>query len=529
MWPLVALVLGLGCGSGEPKPETGETGETGDSGGDSALPETGIVRVQVDAGRLEDVDLVVWTYEVRDLGYASNDDEAPRFHLVVNEERVSAGEPQPLLVWLHGGVSGIPDDEEFGTFCSMYAEANKGSTLLEIIQGAVDSHGNLWSLADQRGWMIAIPESTWCDHWAGRGADDPMNPTNYSLVHIETILDALTDGLDGVQADSSAVYAWGTSIGGAGVFPVAYGLDGQSSRFAGVVADSGPVSLTEWYETDYYRPVVEHLVGGAAYDEKTGEATEYMSAYSLIDGPLLIQQNGFRVPVFSAYNTYDTLTTVQHGDNLEAALETHYGADGARYFSHDFQHYAPGERYHTQTQGSYVPWLYTAESAFSFLEGREVRFLEAESFCDEGVCALIQETDADADENASSFSLGGVVKKEPKDGFGTLFSGTLPDDLPRGVEIELLVITKATGLQSSNNDLLVTDMTVWSEGNAVVAHRRLNAMDFAPEGEASLAQHQAQVEATRFSMTLPEDGDHWLEMTYEARGTVYLDGFWVLN
>ena len=54
-------------------------------------------------------------------------------------------------------------------------------------------------------------------------------------------------------------------------------------------------------------------------------------------------------------------------------------------------------------------------------------------------------------------------------------------------------------------------------------------MDFAPSGETSLAQHQSQVEATRFTVTLPEDGELRMEMSYEARGTVYFDGMWVLN
>ena len=118
------------------------------------------------------------------------------------------------------------------------------------------------------------------------------------------------------------------------------------------------------------------------------------------------------------------------------------------------------DRYHTQTQGSYVPWLYTAESAFSFLEGRAVQLIDAESFCDDDVCTLIRENDEETDPNASNFSLGTVVKKTPEDGIGTLFSGSIPDEVPRGVEIEILLIMKATGLENSSNKQLVTELVL---------------------------------------------------------------------
>ena len=497
---------------------------TGDTAG---LPSKGFVRVQRDAERLEALDLSVWSYEVRDQGYLTNDGTAPRFHMVLDPEWAEDEEERPVIFWLHGGVLGIPGDETYGRFCSFETKWKKGeeNSLVQLVRGAIEEHDLILSMARDRGWIFVVPESDWCDFWAGRGPEDPVHTSNYSLWHIESILDRLEwpEGLDGVHVNPSQVYAWGTSIGGAGVLPVAHGLNGDDPRFAAVVSDSGPAALSKWEVNEWYSPILAHLFGGLPSDEE-GKPTEYAENYNWVDGTLLLSERGFRTPVFHAYNRYDTLTPFSQSQAFDAGLEAAYLPEGVRYLSHDFEHRAPGERFHTQTQGRMMPWGYTAYAAMEFLSGKAVRFIEAESFCDTG-CNLEEEEGTEGNQDPSPYSRGTVITRSPEDGEGILHEGVLSSTLARTEPLMLSLVLIATDLGALDNSVIAATITIETEKETIAQTRVQSGIWQATSTDGE----QAQLAATTLGVTLPLGEEVTFRIDYHGVGKLWFDGLWVFQ
>ena len=515
-------------------PDTSDTTDTTDTdtepphtGDTAALPSKGFVRVQRDAERLEDQGLSVWSYEVRDQGYLTNDGGSPRFQMVLDPEWADDGEQHPVMFWLHGGVLGIPGDETYGRFCSFETKwkAGEENSLVQLVSAAIEEHDLILAMAKERGWIVVVPESDWCDFWAGRGPEDAVHTSNYSLWHIESILDRLEwpGGLDGVRVQPASVYAWGTSIGGAGVLPVAHGLDGEDQRFAAVVSDSGPAALSRWEVNDWYSPILAHLFGGLLNDEE-GKPTEYAENYTWVDGTLLVSERDFRTPVFHAYNRYDTLTPFPQSQAFDAALESTYLPEGVRYFSHDFEHRAPGDRYHTQTQGRAMPWGYTAYAAMEFLSGKTVRFIEAESFCETG-CNLEEEDGTEGNQAPSSYSRGTVITRSPDDGEGILHEGVLPSTLQQAAPMLLSVVLVGSDLGTLEDDEVAATITIETEKETLLQSRVQAGtwLTTTVEGE------QAQIAATSFEVTLPLGDEVTFRIDYHGAGKVWFDGIWVLR
>ena len=510
-------------------PDTQDTQDTSTQThtGDTALPLKGFVRVARDDSRLEDQGLSVWTYEVREQGYLTNDGTAPRFHMLVDADWVDDGTARPAIFWLHGGVLGIAGDETYGRFCSFETVWKKGeeNSLVQLVRSAIDEHDLIFTMAKQRGWFVIVPESDWCDFWAGRGPEDPVHTDNYSLWHIESILDRLEwkEGLDGIRVDPSNVYAWGTSIGGAGVLPVAHGLDGDDERFAGVVSDSGPTALAKWEVNDWYSPILSHLFGGLPSDEE-GKETAYAENYHWVDGSMLVTERGFQTPVFHAFNRYDTLTPLAQSRAFDSALSEEYLSQGVRYISHDFEHHAPGDRYHTQTQGRMLPWGYTAYAAMEFLSGKSVRFIEAEAFCD--IECNVEEEDGDEGNQASSpYSMGTVVTRSRDDGEGTLHEGQLPESLVRGVPLLVSLVMVGSDFGMLDDQVVAATITI-ETAKTTLAEKRLQVAELSP---LTASAEYAQINATTLAVTLPLDETVSLKIAYHGVGKVWFDGAWVLK
>ena len=499
----------------------GHTGDTTDTHTETGVAE-GIQLVSTDDAGLANIGLQVRSYTIN-RGYTTNDGELPKFHLVAEEGAFADGASHPLLVWLHGGVIGIAGDEEEGTFCTWTPPKTfEGGGIPALVDNAIYNHDHIFAMAAERGWAVMVPESTWCDLWQGRGAEDPVADDHMSLFHIEQILDGLEAGETELETDPSQVFAWGTSIGGLGVLPVSWGSRGDGARFAGVVSDSGPVWMTDWVDNPTYTDILAHILGDAPYDDKE-QPTDTWDTWARVDAPLLMGELGYRVPVFHTYNTYDGLTPVSHGDAMKSALVDHYGTSD-RWFSYDLLHHAPGNDNHTQTQNDRPPMSYTSAAAVEFLAGRSVSIYEAEATCDPGFCNLVNESD---DEGYATYSQGVATARDESQGPGSLYRGLVPPTIPRGVAVDLMLVITGDDFTTHPESSAVLDIDLRVDGKPIWS-RALLVGDLAWEADADVDQVLAHHAATTISTVLPA-GDIQLALEGHGRGSLWFDAVWVLT
>ena len=515
--------------------ETGpfETGpfETGPF--ETGSPLDGVEEIGRDFTSLEEMNIEVVTYALnKDFTpyYTDNDGNPPKFHVVRPRTFADPDAAHPVLVWLHGGVAGVDEDKDRNRFCSA-----KG--VEDLVRNAIYNHELVLYFLMERDWIMIVPETNWCDLWAGLGDQDPTDTNHKSTFHIENILDILEVGVDDMVVDTDQYYLWGTSIGGSGVFPVSYGSGAETSRFAAAISDSGPLHTARWFDSKIENDVVSHVVGGDPYeDEADTIPSKYWDRYTRIDGTLLISERGFRVPVFSVYNSYDTLTSIEHGLALESSMETHYRPDGVRFFSKNVKHRSPGSTFHTQTPFDAAPWGYINRAAFGFLEGHQVVMLEAEDLCEvKKGCPVV-------DENSSDKAIANEIQRHSQaaalyvsdtDPPGILFNEPLPAEIPRGVPLELMlaVEVKSTGSALGTDSLLSFILT---DSNGVLLQEQSLIANDAATGILPPARHAAQIAATTVvpAITdldpgvLPEDVT--LTVFYHGHGSIYFDAIWAI-
>ncbi len=488
-----------------------------------------IVEVERDTRTYGEIGIEVVTYAITDenpTGYRDGDGGDARFHVIRPIDFTDAGAEHPVLMWLHGSAQGVHGDAVLDARCGVEGVA-------QIVGDAVTEHHFVAAEVANREWIWVVPENTWCDLWTGLGAADPVDTAHHGAEHVHTVLDALETGFDGLLADPARIYGWGTSIGGSGIVVVA-GRD-TPSRFAAIVADSGPVSPASWYNLPSEQPYLDHILGGAAYDDG-GAPTSFYPNYLRTDATLLVSEGGFRVPLFQVYNTYDTLVPIRQNEALAALVDEHYGADGVRSFHHDLSHHAPSTSFHVQTGYERPPFSYTSRAAFSFLEGGGVDHFEAEDTCDTGVCTIVAESGSGVLEEMSAYSHGAAVVRDAAAGAGDLYTGTLPASVPRGTPATFLPVLTGEELTGAAPADVVATFELLLDGVIVSTHV-VQRGDLAAGAAETHAAFYAQVGNTAWPIDLDgngtadalPDGELTLRVRYEGRGKVWLDGFWVLT
>jgi hypothetical protein len=510
------------------RPDTHESGETAETG-DPGTGLTGVEKRARDVDSLRESGLEVVTYAFTDEhvpAYTDTEGNEPLFHVIRPTEFSDPSAPRPVLIWLHGGVGGIDDDPEQNRFCTAGGVSG-------LVDNALFNHRLVLYNVKIRDWIMVVPETSWCDLWTGLGEADPVDTTHKSTMHVEQILDALEAGLDGITIDTEQVFAWGTSIGGSGVFPVSYGTGG-TSRYAGVISDSGPMITSRWYNSFADGDLVTHVFGGDPYlDEEDTKPSEHWDNYTRVDASLLITERDYRLPIFSVFNTFDTLTSETHGERLEEVMEAHYGPEGVRYFSKNFNHHAPGVTYHTQTPFDSHPWGYINTMAFEFLSGQHVMMFEAEKLCLLELCNVVDEDDKKLGMVVSRHSDGASIHAEGREDRGTMFQALLPPSIPRDVPLKLIFAVDVTDMGSVRDKDPMLTFSLKRQGETLqeltlTGEGAITGRDRAPP------RYSAQIDATTLipdiegydAGVLPDDVS--LTVRFWGRGEIYFDALWVL-
>ncbi len=345
---------------------------------------------------------------------------------IVRPNRAVDGEPVPVVLALHGAA--IDDDAD-----PNYYAGDPTGTLCGAARAIASTYVDLGTLlgplALERGWAIVAPEGLWCDGWKGLGPDDLADPEHhFGFVQLSEVKDFVDAGAAGFTP--SSWYAWGSSSGANGSVLAAAWKEG----FDGIVADSPPCDWLVYWHTD--REVVEHLLGGPAFEKDGKTPSAIYERYVSDSCDTLVRD--IDTPVFHPWNWNDHLVAPGHNTQLDEALAAR---SGARSFSYDFARYAPAESYHTQTQSKALPLAYVPALAFEFLEGRDVRWIEAEDACTDCDATRVREADEGSDWDLFSHA-GGVTLS----GDGAAVTATLAD-VPSAytLTVALRVDSRATG------------------------------------------------------------------------------------
>jgi len=492
--------------------------------------------------------------------YLDNDGEPPAFWVVWFDGAEVPPEGQPALVYLHGGVVGNDDLKPDSIACNAYVKDDESGWegIRNLVAGAVYGNDTLLDLARREGWLMLVPESLWCDLWGGLGPDDPVDTNHKSLLHVETMLDVMSAGLDGFHVDDDRLYLWGTSVGAAGTWSVGRGWPVDGHRFAGQVSDSGPMSTVAWYvpystdPTEYpsYQSALNHILGGSPYERDGVTPAAAWDNYTRFDARLLIEEQGFRVPTFQLWNGFDTSVEPYHGPDAAAALADTYDAEGVRYFARDLDHHAPlgaDATYHVQTLAHGIPWVQTAMAGFDFLAGAEVWLVEAEDQCETGTCTIAHEDDPEfcfdpTDEYVcyaprnlvASLASGTAAVRWASEGPGVVFRGSLPASLPRGVPATLRPVLKMAGVSAPDGTTALT-LTYTDERGDVLDTVEVPAEHFTRSEAAASAtelvdwvvgqSHDTDFDGDGTREGLPE-GTVTLTVETTVTGDAYFDGLW---
>ncbi len=518
---VTAILLGTAC-KHDPNGESGTSHDSttgSDSNPDSGPDASGWIRqVSSDTATYFDLGAEILTFAVTadsPTGYRDPDGADPLFYVVRSVTLADADTPHPTLLWLHGDAQGIEDDDTRNRACGVEGIA-------ATVENAVRGHPFIAAEVVARQWMWLVPVNSWCDLWSGLGEQDPVDHTHHGEEHALTVLAAARLGFGGMQADSEQIYGWGTSIGAAGILTVS----NEDGQFAGVVADSGPVNATSWYELPAETAYLDHILGGSPADMP--------DVYARVDATITVAEGGYRVPLFAVYNTFDGLVPIRQNEALAAAVDAAYPAAGVRYLHHDVSHHAPGVRYHVQTGYDHTPMSYTNRAAFEFLLGSTVSWMEAETTCVDAACLTVAETGVDSVEPSSAYSGGGAVVGAPETGAGMMYAGDLPASLA-GKSVTLLPVIAAADLSGVDASAVVLTLRLRS-GDTTLASRTVAASEFAAENDETVA-YVRQIDATTWPLDTSGDGVRdalpagplRVEVEYSGVGSVGLDGFWIVQ
>jgi len=520
-WRWISLVLMLevlGCrpSSGQdkpgPRPDSSETAtETGDTVGTGvdtadAVPVVveGVQLVSLDRAGHEAFGYELATYAVVDGEYLAADGESPVFQVF---RPIEAPEGElPLLVWFHGGHIGNDASGELPENC-------RRESIDSNIQMVTGEASLVTEMAARRGWAILIPRNDWCDAGFGLGDADPVAPgEHFGQHHVERALAWVDAGHSGFQP-GGARFGWGTSAGAAWSFYTAQRLGG----FSGLVVDSGACDQVLLHGQD--PSALEHILGGPPYEE-TGEPSAFFSRYQETSCTELLEGGGFRVPVYVAWNSQDLVIPPNQPARLAAAIENINDNEGLRYGVHDFNHAAPSPNNHVQTRLRNLPWGYTTDAMFSFLEGKRVVWREAEDGCGSQSCTVGQVGDNES--RWDSFSEGGGIRVRASEGAGVALRTELPAGFAAGKPLTVVAVVDMDGVDglAGRTEALTI---AYTEGERR-EETHIQAEVFAPDSQATDAELLQQYESTRFSFTPQAPAGGIVSVRTRGAGEIYLDG-----
>jgi hypothetical protein len=329
-----------------------------------------------------------------------------RFQIVRPNDAVE-GARVPVLFALHGAAI---DDDSDPDYYAGDRPRHSAALRARIASSYVDLGTLLAPLALERGWAVVAPEGLWCDGWLGLGPDDPADPDHhFGFVQLSEVKDFVDAGAAGFQPTSWT--AWGSSSGANGaIFAGAW-----KGGFDAVVADSPPCDWLVYWHTD--REVPEHLLGGSAFEDERHHA---LGSLRTLRRRLLRHARSRR--------RHAALPSLELERQSRGAGSQHTARQGDRRACRRTELRvrlrslrSRGELPHADTeQGAslaYVPAL-----AFEFLEGRNVRWIEAEDACTD--CDAIRTKSAAEGSDWDVFSHAGGVTLT---GDGAAVSATLAD------------------------------------------------------------------------------------------------------
>ena len=515
---LAILVACDGNSHGESS-EKRDTNGSGDSDSGPGPDASGWVRqVSSDTATYFDLGAEILTFAVtadNPTGYRDPDGADPLFYVIRPVSFADPDAEHPVLLWLHGDAQGIETDDTRNRACGV-------DGIAATVENAIREHPFIASEVVSRQWMWVVPVNSWCDLWTGLGEEDPVDHTHHGQEHATTVLQSVKLGFGGMRGASDQVYGWGTSIGAEGILTVSNATGG----FAGVVADSGPVNATSWYDLPAETAYLDHILGGSP-QEKPEE-------YARVDATITVASGGYRVPLFTVYNTFDGLVPIRQNEALAAAVDAAYPADGVRYLHHDVSHHAPGARYHVQSGYDHTPMSYLNRAAFDFLLGASIEYFEAENTCTAGMCETVAETGVDNVEPSSAYSGGSAVVASSTSGAGVMYTGQLPASAA-GKSVTLLPVIAASDMGGVDASSTVLTLRL-KNGAATLATRLVLAGDLAGENDATTA-YAHQIDATSWPLDTNGDGkadalpngNLTIEVEYSGVGGVGLDGFWMVE
>jgi hypothetical protein len=418
----------------------------------------------------------------------------------------------PLLVWLHGGTIGDDTAVELGK--GAWPDACNPANVQTFVDKTFQAPSFIPAFVADRGWAMVIPRGDWCDVWSGLGPDDPVDPDrHFGYYHAKKAVDFVRAGNAGFL--TSELYGWGTSAGAGAVFSFSYRYGG----FSGVIFDSGLASTFN-YEAETGDPSLQHIFGGEAYTESGEPNGDVYERYAITSAATLVEDYGYTVPTFVAWNTLDAQVPPQQPNLLIDAMDANYGA-AVNHGSHDFDHLAPTGTYHVQSIYGLIPWGYFGYSFVDFLEGKDVIIVEAEDGCaTEGVCTTGEVKSVAEDPSLTNYSKSTVIQVLPGS-VGVAYSAPLPDGIQDGDTVTVAAVIKAAGHGGIKDTIPLYEMS-YSEGGSPVS-LAVPAGDMVPEKVDDELIWLNQYSSTRFSFTVTDASAGELSIRTTGAAVLYVD------
>lgn len=435
------------------------------------------------------------------------EDELPFFYLI-HPADMEPDEELPVLLWLHGGTiaddSGVPDGLEFPDPC-------RQDNVESFVWKSVSDPSFVPEFMSERRWVMIAPRNDWCDYYQGLGPDDPIDPErHFGYYHTRRVLDYVLEGNAGFQHNGE-LYGWGTSAGAGAVTSVAHRYGG----FDGILFDSGLSStITYWEITE--QPPFEHIFGGPPYDEAGEPNGEIYDRYAASSPYLLIEEQGFRVPMFVAWNNRDEQVEAQQIYTLLQTLDQVYNPEGVRFGSHDYDHSAPGTTFHVQSMYGPVPWGYGTRSYVDFLAGSNLNWQEAEEGCP-GTCPVGELVTGP---DYANFSAETVVKI-PAGTAGLAYEAAPSEALIAGTPAEARLVMQANDIEALADDAEIGTLSFELDGDTVSA--TFTAGSFLSATRTGDEAIFAQTQATVLPFTPGEPGEGTLRFESTGAAEVLLD------
>lgn len=375
----VASLVLLGCTAAEPPQPAPQPADTAPVAPDTAPPADtgepdtravytdGIKLVALDTETYAGLGYQLQTYAVtadhaRPLETPAG--SAPRFHVL---SPPSASDARPLLVILHGGSMDTDAEQPGGVYgrCEDAHGISYGDNYTLTHPAAI--------LGAAEGWVVLIPENSFCDGWTGAGPTEPTGPEHGGYALIEAAVAYLQRGQGAVAIDDDHLVLMGHSAG-------ARGATYFTARHPGVSAlvfDSGASDVVRYYyedaytstDTAYLQDCLDHNLGGPPYTDAE-QATEgpHWERYRDLGLVQALEAARVPVPIFHVFNAQDgTSPPVQHED-----IGPLLAARGIRHAQLDTNRRTPS---HPQISKSWPP----AYAALRFGLGAQLRVVEAES------------------------------------------------------------------------------------------------------------------------------------------------------